>query len=288
MQRRVLTIGGRVLLFLFPLLAGAQGWQAGQLELFGSPESPACQAAGQITSLDRIAHSLTLRSDGGDRTLWNYRDSTIFLRSDGVIQPFRGDAVVQPAELAIGDRLCVQSHDPERIVGRVLVTFRPDIQSRNKMELLVWQRRTFFGPITAIERQRDGIWLTISDATRSARILIDARSEGPLHAQTGSNGEIIDFHQMTLDDLACNQALYVMSREDTGSQPLRADLVFTGGLRSFVGTISSMDTSSGFLTIRDFFSKQTTNLRFDFSRIRRSNWGSPNPLFGAGQLPGNG
>lgn len=166
-----------------------------------------------------------------------------------------------------GDRLCIQIQNPKGLAKRVFVTFRPDIESRNKLDLLVWQRRSIFGRITAIDAPSHRISLNVARDGGTSEVQIDGSSLDPIRAHPGAVGEPIHFQRMTWDELRVGDALYIRADKQSANQLLRGTLLVSGGLRSFVGAISSIDEKRGFLGVRDFYSKQAHTFRFDNSQI---------------------
>ena len=131
----------RAVLCLLALPLLAQAWQT------ATPPVAACQAAGQITGWDLLEHTFTLKSDSSRYSEFHYDGSTTFTAAGAT---FRPDELGIPEGLNIDDRLCVEAFraDNREIASRVQVTFRAEIDARDKRELVRWQSEALFGTVT--------------------------------------------------------------------------------------------------------------------------------------------
>jgi hypothetical protein len=69
------------------------------------------------------------------------------------------------------------------------------------------------------------------------------------------------------ESLALGDAIYVRGERVTGTPTMRARLIVSGGLRSFAGSVESMDPLKELLLLRDFRSGRDRPVHLDFMSI---------------------
>src|SRR5450755_1348809 len=148
----------RALLCLLAMPLFAQAWQS------TTPPVAACQAAGQIAGWDIVGHTLTLKSDSGDYSDFHYDGSTTFTAANATFQP---DELGLLEGLNIDDRLCVEAFraDNKGMASRVRVTFRGEIDDRDKRELVRWQSGALFGTVKALDQASHRITVRVSTSS---------------------------------------------------------------------------------------------------------------------------
>jgi len=69
------------------------------------------------------------------------------------------------------------------------------------------------------------------------------------------------------ETLVAGAAIYVRGVRLSGSQNMRARMIVSGGLRSFAGSVESMEPLTSLLLLRDFRSGRSRPVHFDFIQI---------------------
>jgi hypothetical protein len=221
-----------------------------------SPTAP-CLAVGQMSSWDALDRMLTVKSDAGDFFDLHYEDSSTFTD---------GKTTLAPQDLNMDDRLCVETFgDPgQSVASHVLVTRRFEIDLRDRQGLLEWQRDSVFGTVKSMDTTNDRIAVR---TPRGPDVMIDA--VGPiaswtLPAQARDPADVIpsNWEKLTVGD-----EIYIRGDRVPGTGAIRARVIVSGGFRSFVGSIESMDPLKEFLHLRDFRSGSSRSMHFDFIPI---------------------
>ena len=84
----------------------------------------------------------------------------------------------------------------------------------------------------------------------------------PPDALDPTNAMAGDWSKLTVGD-----EIYVRGKKAHGAEAVRARLVISGGFRSFIGAIESMDPLTQTIRLRDFRSGSSRSVRFDFNSI---------------------
>jgi hypothetical protein len=221
----------------------------------GAPAAAHCLAAGQMSGRDILKDTLSVKSDSGDYSDLHYDDSTVFTD---------GQATLSAEALNLDDRLCVEAFRKgnELVASRVLVTRRSQIDLRDRQDLLEWDRDSAFGVVKSVDVDAHSIMLQTAGGSD---VLVDVGAAGewilPPHAVDPTDAIAGDWTK-----LAAGDEIYV--RGETASEGgVRARLVISGGFRTFIGSIESMQPLTEELRLRDFRSGRSRSMHFDFMPI---------------------
>jgi hypothetical protein len=235
----------------------AQAWQS------TTPPVGACQAAGQIAGWDIVDHTLTLKSDSSHYSEFHYDGSTTFTTAD---------ATFRPAELGlleglnIDDRLCVEAFraNSNETASRVRVTYRAEIDARDKRELVRWQSESLFGAVKALDQANHRITVRVS---ASSDVTVDAAGSVAFWILPTAADDPADTIHGGWESIVPGDAIYVRGERVAGMPTMRARLIVSGGFRSFAGSVESMEPLTSLLQLRDFRSGRTRPVHFDFMSI---------------------
>jgi hypothetical protein len=226
-------------------------WQA------AAPPTAGCQPAGQVSGLDPLEHAITLKSDAGHYSDVRYDDSTTFIN---------GKVILAPDEVNIDDRLCVEAFragKPE-VASRVRVTRRPEIDARDKQELIRWQSEGLFGAVKSFEARDHTIIVSVSG---SPDVLVDAAGPVMFWSLPAGADDPADVIRGDWESLVVGDPIYIRGDRISGAQTMRARLIVSGGLHSFAGSIETMQPLTSLLLLRDFRSGRSRPVHFDFIPI---------------------
>ena len=247
----------RILLCLLAAPLFAQAWQS------TNPPVAACQAAGQVAGWDIVAYTLSLKSDSGYYSDFHYDRSTTFRTADATFQP---DELGLLEGLSIDDRVCVEAFraDNKQIASRVRVTYRSEIDARDKRELVRWQSEALFGTVKALDPANHRITVRVSASTD---VSVDAAGSAAFWIlPTSANGPS-DSVSGGWESLALGDTIYVRGERVAGMPTMRARLIVSGGFRTVAGSIESMEPLKELLLLRDFRSGRDRPVHFDFLPI---------------------
>ena len=247
----------RAVLCLLAMPLFAQAWQS------SPPPVAACQAAGQIAGWNIVEHTLSLKSDSGDYSDFHYDGSTTFTTAGSTFQP---DELGLLERLNIDDRLCVEAFrvDNKEIASRVRVTYRAEIDARDKRELVRWQSESLFGAVKALDPANHRITVRVS---ASSDVSVDAAGSVAFWILPTAADDLADAVNGGWESLALGDAIYVRGERVNGMPTMRARMVVSGGFRSFAGSVESMEPLRELLVLRDFRSGRDRPVHFDFLPI---------------------
>ncbi len=241
--------------------------------LTGLIQAQHCRIAGQIFFADIVDHTVTLKTDSGDLVNFSYDVATSFLRDGSGSQPDVGATRVPPEQLNNGDRLCVGTSEP--LV--VTVTPRRDIETRQKKELAAWQTDSLYGVVSGLDRNARRITLAASAGDKDINYSVDVSPDAAYWFFPRNTVRLSDAVTGSLDQVAPGDTLYVRGTKDSGSQKFIANLIVSGGFRSFAATIETIKPLDELLDVHMVLSGN-----------RRTVHISPGELFAIGQTDAAG
>jgi hypothetical protein len=242
---------GRAALVILALPLFAQAWQT------STPPAAGCQKAGQIFGWDVLEHKLTLKSDSAHYFDFRYDASTTFM-NDGVALP--------PEDLNIDDRLCVEAFRPDakEIASRVEVTFRSEIDARDKQELVRWQAESLFGTVKSLDTSNHKITVSVS---ASSEVSVDVAGPVAFWILPAAADDPAEAIRGGWETLVAGDDIYVRGERVPGTLTMRARLIVSGGFQSFTGSIDSIEPLTSLVRLRDFRSGRSRSVHFDFMPI---------------------
>jgi hypothetical protein len=245
---------------LFSLVASsglAQAWQT------APATAPTCQAAGQVFGWDLMDRSLTLKSDSGQYSDFRYDDSTTFTNNGAILWP---DALGILEALNIDDRLCVEAFrgDNRTMASRVRVTFRAEIDARDKRDLVRWQADSLFGTVKSLDLPTHRIIVSVPT---SSDVSVDATGSVALWIQPLAADDPADAVRGSLEKLSEGDAIYVRGDRVPGMRTMRARMIVSGGFRRFAGSVESEDVVADTIQLRDFRSGRSRTVHVSFEQF---------------------
>jgi hypothetical protein len=219
-----------------------------------SSSAPSCLSVGQLSGWDILNHTLSIKSDAGDYSDLRYNESTIFTD---------GETSLTPLELNIDDRVCIEA-SAQSIASRVLVTRRSRIDRRNREDLIAWDRDNIFGVIQSLEVSNSRLVLRTASGSD---VLIDVAS--PVASWTIPEKAFDPAGAIPADwkQLSVGEDIYVRGTRIPETETIRARVIISGGFRSFVGSVESMQPLEEQLTLRDFRLGHLNPVHFIFTTI---------------------
>ena len=216
-----------------------------------------CQVNGQIFGIDTVEHTLIIKTDSGEMVNVTYDRSTVFLHvAKGPSHP-EGAPPIQPDQLNVGDRLCVQLSSDKRTATSVMATLRGDIDTRAEPELAAWQAQSIFGVVTAIDPKRRQLTVTLSRSRTNVQV--DASGDVAYGMLPAGSLDLRTVAPIIWEKLAQGDAVY--ARGETKNGTMRAALIISGGFRSLAGRVQSMDALNEWIEIGDIASGRSLKVR---------------------------
>jgi hypothetical protein len=205
-----------------------------------------CRIAGQVFFADAVDHAISVKTDSGDLVNLNYDDSASFLIAGSESQQDARTHRIPPEELNNGDRLCVGTSEP--VV--VTVTPRREIEAKQRKEIADWQADSLYGRVSGVDHKARRITLAVSASDKTTNYSVDVSPNAAYWIIPGDGINLSNAVTGSLNHVAVGDALYLRGAKSGASHSFVANLLITGGFRSFAATIKSMETLNELMHVR--------------------------------------
>jgi hypothetical protein len=227
-----------------------------------------CRIVGQIFFADVVDRTITVRTDSDDLVNFSYDNATSFLRRHSNANR------IPPEELNNGDRLCVGTSDP--VV--VTVTPRTEINAEQKKELAAWQADSLYGVVSDLNRKAGWITLVVTHGNKNTSYSVNVSPNAAYWFFPSDAVSLSDAVGGSWDRISSGDTLYVRGTKGAAGQSFVANLIVSGGVRSFAATIEPTDPLDDLLDVRLVLSgkMRTVHIAFgEFYAIGRAGGASP-------------
>ena len=227
-----------------------------------------CRIVGQIFFADVVDRTITVRTDSDDLVNFTYDNATNFLKrnSSAIRMP--------PEELNNGDRLCVGISEP----AVVTVTPRAEIDAEQKKELAAWQADSLYGVVSDLNRKAGWITLVVTHGNKNTSYSVNVSPHVAYWFFPPDAVSLSDAVGGSWDRISTGDPLYVRGTKGAEAQSFVANLIVSGGVRSFAATIQPTDPLDDLLHVRLVLSgkMRTVHIAFgEFYAIGRAERASP-------------
>ena len=205
-----------------------------------------CRIAGQVFFADAIDHTISVKTDSGDLVNFNYDDATNFLLAGSGSQQDARANRVPPEELNNGDRLCVGTSAPQMVT----ITPRLMIEAQQRKEFDEWQSDSLYGIVFGVDQKARRITLAVSAGNKTTNYSVEVGPNAAFWLIPTDSIHLSEAVTGSLDRVAVGDALYLRGRKNGASGEFVANLLVTGGFRSFAATIESMETLNELMHVR--------------------------------------
>jgi hypothetical protein len=167
---------------------------------------------------------------------------------------------LQFEDLQVGDRILVAgkpgSDSNSIAASSVVVMKHSDVEARQQHDREDWQKRGFGGLVHAVEPASGSITISISGFSGNKTVIVHTSKDTVIRRYAPDSVKFDEAKLSTLQEIKPGDQLRARgNRSDDGSE-LTADEVVSGRFRNIVGTINSVDGSTGTLSVQDLLTKK--------------------------------
>jgi len=255
--------------WIFLFAAGAS------FSLGASPALPGTSAqaqAGSPTATRRIGAikaisgtSITLTPDAGAEVAVVVQETTRIRRIAPGEKNLNNATPVQLQDLQVGDRILVAgqaSGDGKSITAATIVVMaRSDIEASHQKELQDWQKRGMGGLVSAVDPAAGTVTISVSSLMGKKTVVVHTTRGTLIRRYSPDSNKIEDAKPSSLQQINVGDQLRARGDRNADGTELSAEEILTGVFPNIVGTINSVDASSGAISVQDVLSKKTVMVK---------------------------
>lgn len=248
-----------------PSLAAAWRAPASPIAETQTPAAPAGRArhVGTIKAIDGT--TITLTAEAGAVITITVADATRLMR----IPP--GDSNPKDAtpldfkDLQVGDLLRVvglASDDGKSMAASSIIALKAtDVAAKHQQELQDWQKRGMGGVVSAVDPAAGTVTISVSNLMGKKSIVIHTSKDTVIRRYAPDSNQIEDAKPSSLLGIKVGDQLRARGDRTADGTELAAEDILTGIFPYIVGTISSVDASSGAISVQDVLAKKVVMVK---------------------------
>jgi hypothetical protein len=228
-----------------------------------APAAPAARRIGAIKAISGT--SITLTPDSGPEVTVAVQPTTRLLRIAPGEKNLKNATPLQLQDLQVGDRILVggqASDDAKSIAAATIVVMaRTDLEARHQQELQDWQKRGMGGLVSAVDPAAGTVTISVSNLMGKKSIVVRTSKDTVIRRYASDSVKFEDAKPSSLQQIQPGDQLRARGDRNADFTELNAEEIVTGVFRNIMGTINSVDASSGEITVQDLLSKKPVTVK---------------------------
>ncbi len=219
-----------------------------------APAAPAtARQLGTVTAVS--GNSLTLKTDAGQAVTVNVADGARILQLAPGSTDLKSAQVIALTNIAAGDRVLVNGKAGDDAssfaASRVILMKSTDIAQKHEAEQADWQKRGSGGIVGAVDAG------TVTITVGPKKVAVTTTSTTQYRRYAGDSVKFEDAKPGTLAQIQSGDQLRVLGNKSEDGTSIQAEEIVSGSFKNLAGTIASIDSAAGKLTLKDLATKKT-------------------------------
>ncbi|MGH9449748.1 MAG: hypothetical protein ACRD11_04325 [Terriglobia bacterium] len=201
---------------------------------------------------------ITIKTDSGPEAAIEVEDATRLLRIQPGQKSLKNATPLQLNDLQVGDRILVMgkgSSDGKSVLATSVIAIKQsDLAQEHQREEEEWQKNGVGGLVKAVDPAADTI--TIATNTAGKTVTIHTSKTTILRRYAPGSVRFQDAKPGTFDQIKPGDQLRARGVLSAGGTEVAAAEVVSGSFENIAGTITSVDSGAGEITVMDLVSKK--------------------------------
>jgi hypothetical protein len=228
-----------------------------------APAAPSARRIGAIKAISGT--SITLTPDSGPEVTVAVQPTTRLMRIAPGEKNLKNATPLQLQDLQAGDRILVggqASDDAKSIAAATIVVMaRTDLEARHQQELQDWQKRGMGGLVSSVDPAAGTVTISVSSLIGKKTIVVHTSKDTVIRRYAPDSVKFEDAKPSSLQQIQPGDQLRARGDRSADFTELAAEEIVTGVFRNIVGTINSVDASSGAIGVQDVLTKKVVMVK---------------------------
>jgi hypothetical protein len=212
------------------------------------------RVVGEVTA--KSDAQITIKTDAGETVTVPVTTETKVLRVPPGQTSLTNATAITLNDLGAGDRVLARNN-------QVIVMSRSDLQQKQAADAAEWQKRGSAGRVTAVTANS----LTLTTGTGQT-VRVDVTPKTTFRRYAPESVRFADALPSSLAEIRVGDQLRVLGDLKEGA--LSAEAIVSGSFRNFAGTVASVNTAAGEITVTDLETKAPVTVKISAtSNLRR-------------------
>jgi Domain of unknown function (DUF5666) len=229
----------------------------------GAGTATTAAALGTIKSIS--GNSLVLASDAGVEMNVEVRDSTKIVRIAPGQKDLKDAQTIAWTDLQVGDRILVRgkaADDNNALPATSIIAMKKgDIADKQSRERDAWQKSGVGGLVNSVDAAGGLISITAPSLREKQNVAVHISQQTILRRYAPGSIKFDDAKPAPLAEIRPGDQLRARGEKSVGGSELSAQEVVSGSFLNISGTISSMDSAQGTITVHDLATKKTVTVK---------------------------
>jgi transcription antitermination factor NusG len=227
----------------------------------GAAKSPA--PLGTIKSIS--GNTLILTSDAGGDVSVEVRDSTKIVRIAPGQTDLKDAQTIALTDLQVGDRILIRGKADEVsktfLAASIIAMKKADIAVKQSRERDEWQKSGVGGLVNSVDASGGAISVTVPSLREKKNVAVHISQQTVLRRYAPGSVRFDDAKPAPLAEIRPGDQLRARGEKNADGSELTALEVVSGSFRNISGTISTLDTAQGTITVHDLATKKPVTVK---------------------------
>jgi hypothetical protein len=239
--------------------------QGGAVHLRGQDAQPPASQAAAARALGTVktisGKSVTLTTDTGSEVNVTLQDDARLLRVEPGEKDLKNAVPLALQDVQPGDRVLVRGKMAEDgkslLAGSLIAMKKMDIAQKRSHEREEWQKHGVGGLVSAVDSASGTITISTTALGTSKNVAVRFSKDTILRRYSPNSIKFDDAKPAPIGEIKAGDQLRARGNRSADGSELTADEVVSGSFRNIAGTITSIDSSAGTITVTDLASKKS-------------------------------
>jgi hypothetical protein len=223
-----------------------------------APQAAATRSLGTVKTIS--GKSITLTTDAGSDVNVLLQDGARLLRVEPGEKDLKNAVALELQDLQPGDRILVRgkmADDGRSLLATSLIAMKKmDIAQKQAHEREEWLKRGVGGLVSAVDPSSETITITTTALGASKSVAVHVSQNTQLRRYAPNSIKFDDAKWAPIGEIKAGDQLRARGSRNTDGTELAADEIVSGSFRNIAGTIASIDSSAGTITVMDLAMKK--------------------------------
>jgi len=234
------------------------------------PPAARGQVAGTVTAVDPANNQVSIKTDKGETINLATTEKTLVLHMPpGETDPKKGNKMLLSA-LAPGDRVVAITRPgagdqaPQQ-ASSLIVRTKADLAAIQQKDQDDWKKRGTTGTVTALDAAAKTATIKVGQRT----LTVQTSDKTEYHRYAPDSARFADAKPSNFAEILVGDQMRVLGDKSEDGTVIKAEHIVAGSFRQLAATISSIDTATGELKVKDLATKKVITIKVNSDSAMR-------------------
>jgi hypothetical protein len=223
----------------------------------------ATRPVGTIKTIN--GNTIVLTTDAGAEVIVQVQEDAKLLRIAPGQKDLKDAAPIQLSDLQAGDRILVRgkmADDGKTIVAASVIAMKStDIAAKQAHEREEWQRHGVGGLVKSIDEASGAITISTNALGAAKDVKVQVSKQTIVRRYAPDSVKFDDAKPAPIERIKAGDQLRARGTRSADGAELTADEVVSGAFRNIAGTINTIDSAAGTITVMDLVAKKPVTVK---------------------------